>query len=75
MLMSQPREHDFADELAALIARYADVPRGCRGAYLMTAIAALIQAEKGDVPTVKEFGDCIMALMMKVADQGQVRMN
>src|SRR5262249_10497778 len=62
--MSQPREHDFADELAALIAKYADVPRGNRCAYLSMAIFAFLAAEKGSKPTEEE---CIAVLAMLLA--------
>jgi hypothetical protein len=71
--MSQPREHDFADELASLIERYADVPRGGRAMYLMTAIAALMAAEAGRVPTIREFGEMMLVMVRKLAQQGQVR--
>lgn len=81
--MSKAREHAFADAMAAVIAEYADVPRGARSMYLMTAIAALMATEKAEkltgsplppmVPTVREFGDCLLPMIRKLAEQGQVR--
>jgi hypothetical protein len=61
-------EHEFADELATLVAKYSHVPRGARAAYLFTAIGALVVAEKGGIPTVRELGLGLEPLLRKLAE-------
>lgn len=63
---------DFGEELIALVERHNTEPRGSRAMSMMTAISALMTAEKGSLLTLDEFSQCLLPLVGRLARAGLI---